>query len=297
MSYEYTDSGFEQENAPPKSKKTRNCCLITCGGCGCFTLVVAILCLAGYYIGGSLFRSGVSNETILNALQAYYMEHGEYPPAYSTDENGDPLHSWRVLILPYFDENVYGTFFSGPLPGEIYGQIRLDEPWDSEHNRLFASQMPKCYLNSTLKEEGRTNLQMIVGERCISDGANARTIEEIRGVGHPVILFVEAFPSVEWMAPKDLSHDDLTANGIVSADAGIPGLACPHGIFGTPMGMTAASNGQVYLYVDESDGTPNNSPDQNYITLERLREYATMGRDAAAPEAKPLDNPFDDGAE
>ena len=55
------------------------------------------------------------------------------PTAYTVDEDGKPLHSWRVLILPFLGER------------ELYGKIRLDEPWDSEWNRQFHDQCPKVY--------------------------------------------------------------------------------------------------------------------------------------------------------
>lgn len=47
------------------------------------------------------------------------------PPLYTVDKTGKPLHSWRVLILPYMGHE------------ELYKNIRLDEPWDSEYNSQF----------------------------------------------------------------------------------------------------------------------------------------------------------------
>ena len=38
-----------------------------------------------------------------SANARYVKVHGHYPPAYVTDEHGTPMHSWRVLILPYLD--------------------------------------------------------------------------------------------------------------------------------------------------------------------------------------------------
>jgi len=42
---------------------------------------------------------------IAAALQAYHQANGCFPPAYIADKNGKPMHSWRVLILPYLDRN------------------------------------------------------------------------------------------------------------------------------------------------------------------------------------------------
>ena len=35
------------------------------------------------------------------AIENYIVVHGRYPPAYTMDEHGNRLLSWRVLILPY----------------------------------------------------------------------------------------------------------------------------------------------------------------------------------------------------
>src|SRR5262245_6014980 len=58
---------------------------------------------------------------------------GRLPPAILYDEQGRPLHSWRVLILPYLEEEA------------LYHQFRLDEPWDSPHNLALLPWMPKVY--------------------------------------------------------------------------------------------------------------------------------------------------------
>ncbi|MDO4628157.1 MAG: DUF1559 domain-containing protein, partial [Planctomycetia bacterium] len=71
------------------------------------------------------------------AMQRYRLEHdGKLPPAFSVDAEGKPLHSWRVLILPYIGLKECD---------ELYAKIRLNEPWDSEHNRQFHAEMPEIY--------------------------------------------------------------------------------------------------------------------------------------------------------
>ena len=60
---------------------------------------------------------------IVLALLAYEADHGQFPPAYIADENGKPMHSWRVLILPYLAEK------------SIYDAYDFTEPWDGPNNR------------------------------------------------------------------------------------------------------------------------------------------------------------------
>jgi hypothetical protein len=48
-------------------------------------------------------------------------------------KDGKPLYSWRVLLLPYVEEQ------------DLYKRFRLDEPWDSPHNRALLPEMPSTY--------------------------------------------------------------------------------------------------------------------------------------------------------
>ena len=67
------------------------------------------------------------------ALYVFHERHGKLPALYSTDASGRPLLSWRVHILPYLEHE------------ELYRRFRLDEPWDSEHNRALLREMPDVY--------------------------------------------------------------------------------------------------------------------------------------------------------
>ena len=55
-----------------------------------------------------------------------------FPPASPTDKSGKPAIDWRVLILPYLLDQA----------GLFKERCRLDEPWDSEHNRHLIARMP-----------------------------------------------------------------------------------------------------------------------------------------------------------
>lgn len=59
---------------------------------------------------------------IMIALSAYESAYGLFPPAYTADSDGRPLHSWRTLILPYLDQE------------DLYQKIDLSKPWDDPAN-------------------------------------------------------------------------------------------------------------------------------------------------------------------
>lgn len=69
-------------------------------------------------------RSWCANnlKQIMLALNNYAEAEGAYPPAYTVDANGKPLHSWRTLILPYLEYH------------DLYESIDLTKPWDDPVN-------------------------------------------------------------------------------------------------------------------------------------------------------------------
>ena len=66
------------------------------------------------------------------ALHSHH-DHTGYLPAAIFDKDGRPLLSWRVAILPHIDRK------------DLYEQFRLNEPWDSEHNKQLISKMPRVF--------------------------------------------------------------------------------------------------------------------------------------------------------
>jgi hypothetical protein len=67
------------------------------------------------------------------ALHNYHDDHGCFPPAYVADANGRPMHSWRVLILPYLEQKV------------LYDQYDFTEPWNGPNNSKLLATPPDTY--------------------------------------------------------------------------------------------------------------------------------------------------------
>jgi len=183
--------------------------------------------LAGLALAGGPVRQGRGSaamcmnnmKQISLAMMMYETDHGSFPPAYTVDEDGRPLHSWRVLILPYLDET------------GLYNQIALDEPWDSPNNRALADMMPAvyaCQATPTDAEMNQTSYAMIVGEKTISDGPNAVSSSDITDDMDTTIMIVEAAGcGLNWMEPVDLNADEISyqindgsGNGIRSDHSG-----------------------------------------------------------------------------
>lgn len=79
-----------------------------------------------------------------------YRVYEKRPLPYATEHllTEKPLLSWRVLLLPYVARN------------GLYREFKLDEPWDSEHNKKLISKMPDFYATAELPP-GFSNLRAI----------------------------------------------------------------------------------------------------------------------------------------
>jgi prepilin-type processing-associated H-X9-DG protein len=131
------------------------------------------------------------------AMLSYESQHGCFPPAYVADEKGQPMHSWRVLLLPYMDD------------AALYGQYNLKEPWNGPRNSRLARQMPavyRCPSDPLAPTPGATTTDylMVVGPGAISDGAHSKKLGELHNALSKTVLVVECAGSgVNWMQPQD----------------------------------------------------------------------------------------------
>jgi len=138
------------------------------------------------------------------AMLIYERRNGVLPPAFSVDADGKPLHSWRTLLLPYLgDEQL----------AKLYSQIRLDEPWDSEHNRHFHMHNLDIYrCPSAVNHDGDSNYSVIVGDGLLfgNDGTGRLPA---RSKPH-VILLTERLEGVCWMRPDAELSQAVAESGV-----------------------------------------------------------------------------------
>jgi len=127
-----------------------------------------------------------------------YMDAYKTMPAagiYSPD--GKPLFSWRVALLPYLEQ------------GALYNQLRLHEPWDSEHNKkvLAKAKMPKVFeLPGVQAGENKTFLQVFTGKNTPFDGPRGPGVGNFPDGFSNTLLVVEAAEAVHWAAPGDIAY-------------------------------------------------------------------------------------------
>ncbi len=120
------------------------------------------------------YRMQSSNNLKMIAI-AWHNYHDTFrglPAAYNTDEEGKPLLSWRVHILPFMGHQ------------ELYDRFHLDEPWSSEHNRKLIRLMPNEYKSpGSLSEPGKTNYLGVIGEQAIVIPPKDADFGKVRPIG------------------------------------------------------------------------------------------------------------------
>lgn len=156
------------------------------------TLFILVLPTLPHDAVAPLMQDSNRAKQLALALLNYAEENGHFPPAYTVDADGKPLHSWRVLILPYLEQK------------ELYDRIRLDEPWDSEWNSQFHNISIYTYQDPRLNfEPGQTVFSAVVGEGTVFDPKDEKgcSIGQIRDGMSNTILVVEKKEPFCWMDP------------------------------------------------------------------------------------------------
>jgi prepilin-type processing-associated H-X9-DG protein len=134
------------------------------------------------------------------AVRRYDSLNHSLPPAYTTDADGKPLLSWRVLLLPYLDE------------AALYDQFRLDEPWDSPHNRALAARMPRVYRcpSDCNVNSQETSYVLITGRGTAFEGAQAVKFRDLERGTLNTVFFAESSESgIIWTEPRDVDVSAL----------------------------------------------------------------------------------------
>ena len=151
------------------------------------------------------------------AVHNYYDVNKIMPPAYTMDDKGNKLHSWRVHLLPWLGY------------ADLYKQIRLDEPWNSEYNKQFNDMvLPVFQCHETVFADNPkpiTTYAAIVGPEAPfeENGKLVGFIDIGDGLSN-TLMFVERATPVHWMDPTDITFDEAVKGIGVSAN----GIAAPH---------------------------------------------------------------------
>jgi hypothetical protein len=156
-------------------------------------------------------------KTIALALHNYHDVYEAFPPAYTIDENGQRLHSWRTLILPWLEHS------------NRYQKIDLSKPWNHPSNAEAFKTTPDLYRCPSFElPADSTTYLAVVGENACFHPTKPRAISEITDGTSNTLMVIEVpvKQAVPWMSPQDADeqtllrisqHDELAHSGGVQA--------------------------------------------------------------------------------
>jgi prepilin-type processing-associated H-X9-DG protein len=133
-------------------------------------------------------------KTIGRAIDAYSREHGSLPPPFSVDADGHPLHSWRVLLLPYLDD------------GAAAGAIDVEKRWDDPANATAGLATAEPYRCPSLRAPaGTTTYHLVVSPEGLVHSDRSATREEAASADRNTILVIESPEgrAMPWMGGGD----------------------------------------------------------------------------------------------
>lgn len=123
----------------------------------------------------------------------YCREHKTFPAPICADD-GTPLLSWRVALLP----TLGGQF------KELYDQFKLDEPWNSDNNLKLLDKMPAIFASST--EAGPNKTQFLVFNSPETPFGRSPKGLKLQDVEDPASTFSVVYASpanaIEWTKPE-----------------------------------------------------------------------------------------------
>ena len=133
------------------------------------------------------------------AMLNYKSSYGQFPEATEIDTSGKPMHSWRVRLLPFLEEQA------------LYDQYDFSQPWDSPTNQKLLDQMPACYRCPCSEETNRTHYKLVVGPGTLHDGGERTFKRILDGSSNTISMIEDGQNPVEWTRPADLSIEEAIA--------------------------------------------------------------------------------------
>jgi hypothetical protein len=198
--------------------------LVGCGG------IMAALLLPAIHAARTAARqmqSQNNEKQIMLALHNYHDTHRTFPPAFIADKDGKPMHSWRVLILPFMEQQ------------GLHAQYDFSKPWDSPENMAVAEKVPAVYRSplepsNTPQNRLHTSYLFFTGKGTVfAQPDQGASFGEIRdGTTNTLALAEVNNSGVIWTQPIDLDAEklDFIIRDMQDAVPGQLNTASPRGL-------------------------------------------------------------------
>ena len=139
---------------------------------------------------------------LMLAMQNFDSAHQQLPNASELNSDGKPMHSWRVRILPFIDEQA------------LHDQYDFQQPWDSLTNRKLINQMPDVFRcpGDEQTPDGQTRYKLVVGPGTLHDGGETHFFRIEDGSSNTIALIEDVNNPVQWTRPADATVDEAIAS-------------------------------------------------------------------------------------
>lgn len=185
--------------------------------------VLAVGCIGGSLSAGvlspvvPLLQAGANAKKIGLAFHNIEGAFGRLPTDHGKN-NGKPLFSWRVSVLPYIDKD----------GDELFRKFNLDEPWDGENNKKLIPLMPKIYSDPRIKlEPGMTTYKTFTGKDAYLNFGKSKSLIAIQDGSSNTIMLVSAGKPIVWTKPEDIDFAmDKPLPDLTSDPSLLPLVSC-----------------------------------------------------------------------
>lgn len=135
------------------------------------------------------------------AMHTYHDTHQHLPPKHFINPDGQPLVSWRVVILPFVEQQA------------LYQNFKLDQTWDAADNASVSSVVIPTYTDRGGEDSNQTRFRVPVfpGSAWDGDGPPKSFYDITDGMANTIaVIHAPAEAAVSWTDPAQwlISPDD-----------------------------------------------------------------------------------------
>lgn len=203
------------------AKSGSNTMIIVSVVLGVVALVALLLCagaIALLYPAVSAARTAAQRMESQNnlkqiglALHNYHDVHGQFPAPAIFSDDGTPLLSWRVVVLPYLENGQ-----------ELYDRFELTESWNSPHNLPLIDEMPDAFRSPLLDlPEGQTVYLAISDDEAVFTSSQPVSIADIADGAANTAMVLEVRNGIPWSAPQDITLERAAAEMALGGPRGV----------------------------------------------------------------------------
>ena len=236
-----------------------------------------------------------------SAFTRYSRENKKFP-APICSEDGAPLLSWRVALLPAF----------GAQYQELYNQFKLDEPWNSENNIKLLDKMPPLYATSSDPSMKSKTRYLIFNSPETPFGKAGKDGLKLQDVDNPYdtisVFCANENKAIEWTKPEEIVFNPTKPTDVfgdyvcaVTLMGEIISAPCTDDensakplaalVYGVPLKKDDATEKAS----DSQEGGDVNTTEQSTNTEDQktaeAEGEASASSDADTPDAPPAENP------